>query len=128
MHLALSPEGTAHFILSPGQRQDMVVFPELCKNLPWNNLKYIIADKGYETSNVRSLIRQLNATPVIPPKANRIFPGTYDNKLYQTRSKIEHFFSRIKEFKRLATRFDKLDVTFISFAACAILLIDKLLC
>lgn len=106
----------------------MVVFPDLCKNLPWTNLKYVIADKGYETSAVKSLIRHLKATPVIPPKANRVFPETYDKKLYRTRCKIEHFFSRIKEFKRLALRFDKLDSAFISFVACAILLISQLLC
>ena len=128
IHLALSPEGTAHFVLSPGQRTDMVVFPKLRDSWPWSNLKYVIADKGYETYEVRKAIKEIDAIPVIPPKANRVFPGTYDKKLYKTRCKIEHFFAHLKEYKRVATRFDKLDPTFAAFTACAILIINNLLC
>ena len=107
---------------------DMAIFLKLKKNWPWNNLKYVIADKGYETMEIKKSIKELNAVPVIPPKANRVFPGTYDKKLYKTRCKIEHFLTHIKEYKRVATRFDKLDSTFASFIICAIMILNKLLC
>lgn len=91
-------------------------------------MKYIIADKGYECYEVRKKIKDHHCEPVIPPKCNRVFPGTYDKNLYKTRHHIERFFGRLKENKRLAMRYDKLDATFISFICCAIMQITHLLC
>lgn len=124
----MSPLGIVNFVLSEGQRQDMKIFPILCKNFPWDKMKFVIADKGYSNSEVKNLIRSNHCEPVIPTKINRCFPGTYDKKLYRTRLKIENFFIHLKEYKRLALRFDKLDITFISFICCAIMLRTHLLC
>ena len=117
-----------NFILSEGQRQDMKIFPLLCQKWPWERMKFIIADKGYATVDVKQMIRSHGCQEVIPPKKNRCFPGSYDKQLYKTRVKIEHFFSHLKEHKRLCMRFDKLDITFTSFICCAIMLMTHLLC
>ncbi|MBS4168125.1 hypothetical protein PARA125_000757 [Parachlamydia sp. AcF125] len=126
--MALSPYGYVNFVLSEGQRQDVKVFPTLCKDFPWKKMKFIIADKGYTSSEVKQLIRSNQYQEVIPPKVNRCFPNKYDKQLYKTRVKIEHFFSHLKEHKRLSLRYDKLDSTFTSFIYCAIMLITHLLC
>ena len=91
-------------------------------------MRFIIADKGYAGVTVKQIIRSHGCQEVIPPKKNRCFPGTYDKILYQTRVKIEHFFSHLKEHKRLSLRYDKLDHTFISFICCATMLTTRLLC
>lgn len=106
----------------------MKIFPVLCQRFPWDKMKWVIADKGYSTYEVKRLIRSNHCEQVIPPKINRCFPGTYDKQLYRTRVKIENFFSHLKEYKRLALRFDKLAITFISFICCAIMLRTQLLC
>ena len=91
-------------------------------------MKFIIADKGYAGVMVKQTIRSNECQEVIPPKKDRCFPGSYDKLLYKTRAKIEHFFSHLKEHKRLSLRFDKLDITFTSFICCAIMLLTHLLC
>ena len=53
MHLALSPYGVVHFILTPGQRQDVRVFNELSKQWPWHTITHVIADKGYDSEELR---------------------------------------------------------------------------
>ena len=81
-------------------------------------MRYVMADKGYDYSAVRTPIKKAKRTPVIPKRANAIFPGLQDiyKPYYRTRSAIERFFGRIKENKRLALRFDKLAHTFFSLA------------
>lgn len=78
---------------------------------------------------MRTLIREQGKTSVIPHRKGAVFPGIQekDKEKYQTRSAIERFFGRIKENKRLALRFDKLDLTFFSFFALACLKVLDLL-
>lgn len=128
MHLALSPHGCVNFILSPGQRQDMALFHSLSLTWPWDKIRFVIGDKGYECYKVRKEIKDHGCISVIPPKQSRLFPGTYDKVLYKTRHSIERFFSHLKENKRLANRYDKLDLTFYSFICCAIMKVTQLLC
>jgi transposase len=84
-------------------------FEELKKELPWNKIKYLVADKGYDTSNVRNIIKSYGVTPVIPFKGVYLPEGSelntedfYDVNLYKKRNIIESFFGRIKENKRIA--------------------------
>jgi transposase len=128
IHTALSPQGLVNVVLSEGQKLDLKIFPLLCQNWPWEKMKSIIADKGYATVEIKQIIRSNGCQEVIPPKKNRCFPGNYDKQLYKTRVKIEHFFSHLKEHKRLGLRYDKLDLTFSSFICCAAMLITRLLC
>ena len=129
IHLGLSPLGVHAACLSAGQDTDMKIFPKLWKGGDWENINYIIADKGYDTARVRQLIRAAGKKPVIPRRKNAIIPGLPDalKPYYKTRSAIERFFGAIKENKRLTMRFDKLDTTFFSFFALACLKVLKLL-
>ena len=80
---------------------------------------YIIADKGYDSDAIRNCIEAFGQKPVIPYRKNRKVKKTIHGLRYQTRNIIERVFGRIKEFRRGATRYDKLDSTFLSFIACA---------
>ena len=116
------------FILSPGQKQDVRLFHDLCEPWHWQQIQSVIGDKGDEGYDVRKKIRDHGYQPVIPPKSSRVFPGADDKALYRTRHHIERFFGRLKENKRLAMRYDKLDITFPSFICCAMMKIAGLLC
>ena len=69
-------------------------------------------DRAYEGDATRQTARDVGLEPVVPPKRKRREPWDYDKKLYQRRNEVERFFRRIKDFRRIATRYDKLDVTF----------------
>ena len=83
-------------------------------------------DKAYEGNETRQLARDLGFTPVVPPKRNRKKPWNYDKALYKLRNNIERLFRRLKRFRRVFTRYDKLDVMYISFVFYA-LIVDALL-
>jgi len=121
LHLALSTGGIQSACLSEGQRVDMKAFSRLWELGKWSGIRYVIADKGYDYSAVRTPIKKAKRIPVIPRRANAIFPGLQDiyKPYYRTCSAIERFFGRIKENKRLALRFDKLAHTFFLFFALA---------
>ena len=130
LHLALSTGGIQSACLSEGQRVDMKVFTKLWELGKWSGIRYVIADKGYDYFAVRAPIKKAEKIPVIPRRANAIFPGLQDiyKPYYRTRSAIERFFSRIKENKRLALRFDKLTHTFFSFFVLATIKSLGLIC
>ena len=73
-------------------------------------------DRAYEGDATRQTARDVGLEPVVPPKRNRREPWDYDKKLYQRRNEVERFFRRnLEDFRRIATRYDKLDVTFSTF-------------
>lgn len=106
----------------------MKVFPTLWEKGNWEGIVYVIADKGYDYSLVRTLIRDAYKTPVIPRRQGAIYPGVMDKERYKSRSAIERFFGKIKENKRLSLRFDKLDSTFLAFFHLACLKVLNLFC
>ena len=108
----------------------MKVFPKLWSLGKWKKILYFIADKGYDCLAVKLLIQEAEKIPVIPRRKHALFPGVLEKykPLYKTRSAIERFFGRIKENRRLALRFDKLDSTFLSFFRLAFLKDFNLLC
>lgn len=84
----------------------------------------VIADKAYDSDSLLALIAQLGAEAVIPPKANRIDQRNYDENLYADRNKVERFFNKAKQYRRLATRYEKTTRNFLAFwhvASCVIL-------
>ena len=85
----------------------------------------VLADKGYDTDAFVQRIEASGAQPVIPPKANRKVQRPYDKILYKQRNRIERCFSKLKHFRRLATRFEKNKVNFeaIVALACSVLLL-----
>jgi len=81
----------------------------------------VIADKGYDADPFITTIETAGAQAVIPPRSNRLTQRDFDRYLYRDRNLIERFFARIKHFRRIATRYDKLAKSFLSFVhlACA---------
>ena len=79
----------------------------------------MLADKGYDGDDVRSALLMRNILPVIPPKANRWEPISCDFKAYKDRNRIERMFNRLKQFRRIATRYDKTALSFIGFLCLA---------
>ena len=74
----------------------------------------LIADRGYDTNSVRDGIAERGAAPNIPPKVNRRFKPPFSRVLYRGRNAIERMFGRLKDFRRIATRYDRLAVNFLA--------------
>jgi len=86
--------------------------------------KSLIMDKAYEGDACRGKAKECGMSPVVPPKSNRKEPWPYDQNLYKQRNVVERNFRFIKEFRRVFTRYDKLDETynaFLAFVNCTIL-------
>ena len=78
-------------------------------------------DRAYEGNETRQLALELGFIPVVPPKSNRIEPWEYDKAMYRRRNEIERLFRRLKGFRRIFSRFEKLDVMFIAFIHFALI-------
>ena len=85
----------------------------------------LLMDRAYEGDNMRGTAQELGYSPVVPPKKNRTDPWEYDKELYKRRNEVERFFRRIKRFRRIFTRYDKLDIVFAGFILFA-MIIDAL--
>lgn len=79
------------------------------------NVGAVLADKAFDAASLLEVIHELGAKAVIPPRANRKVSRDYDVHHYRSRNLIERFFARIKQFRRIATRYDKLAVRFEAF-------------
>ena len=74
----------------------------------------LIADKGYDANALRAAVAEKGAWANIPPKANRKDPICFSQYLYRARNLVERFFNKIKHFRRIATRYDKLAENFLA--------------
>jgi transposase len=93
-------------ILTAGQAHDQTVVPELLRDLmPGSD---VVADRGYDSDAVLNLIRQAGAQPHIPSRSRRLVHRSVDHAIYRQRNLVERFFNKLKHFRRIATRFDKL--------------------
>ena len=72
-------------------------------------------DRASEGDETRQLALDLGLTPVVPPKSNRVSPWEYDKAMYRRRNEVERLFRRLKGFRRIFSRFEKLDVMFTAF-------------
>ena len=75
----------------------------------------MIADKGYDADEFRQTVLEQGATPVIPPRSRRKQPAAYDEWLYRERHLVECFMNKMKHYRHLFSRFDKLDLHFLGF-------------
>jgi len=110
-------EGLGHlarFVLTGGQAHDITQAATLLQEIDPNA---VVADKAFDADHLREHIAQLGAKAVIPPRSNRNHPASYDKYQYKNRNLIERYFCRIKHFRRIATRYDKLAQRFASFIA-----------
>ena len=110
------------FSLSPGQAHDAPEGRELLRRLePFEASLCMIMDRAYEGDETRQLVLDLGFTPVVPPKQTRVTPWEYDRIMYRRRNEIERLFRRLKGFRRIFSRFDKLDVMFMGFIHFALI-------
>ncbi len=82
-------------------------------------MKRVIADRGYDANRLRAQLREQGTIPVIPGRRNRKRPIQYDERRYKDRWRVEAMFCRLKDFRRVATRYDKLARNFLSAVAFA---------
>jgi transposase len=82
-------------------------------------MRYLPGDKGYDADRLRALARDAGATPVIPGRRNRKRVVRYDKDRYRGRHLVENAFCRLKDFRRVHTRYDKLAANFLSAVALA---------
>jgi transposase len=82
-------------------------------------VSYVLADKGYDTDAIVEHVATMGAVAVIPPKRNRKQQREYDKDLYKQRNRIERCFSRLKHFRRFATRYEKNKPNFHALVALA---------
>ena len=107
--------------LSPGSAADDPEGQKLMEQVPTAicNKKPLLMDKAYEGNACRAKAKKCGRRPVVPPKSNRKRPWEYDKELYKGRNVVERNFRNIKEFRRVYTRYDKLDETYNAFIAFA---------
>jgi len=108
------------FSLSPGNAGDAPEGRKLLKETTLST-KHVIMDRAYEGDETRQLVFDLGLIPVVPPKSNRIEPWEYDRQMYKKRNEVERLFRRLKGFRRIFSRFDKLDVVFAFFIHFALI-------
>ena len=107
------------FTLSPGNCADISAAPALLDKIPAP--ARLLADKGYDANALRRRLHAEGADVVIPGRSNRKVPINYDKVRYKGRWRIEAAFCRLKDFRRVATRYDKLARNFLSAVALATL-------
>jgi putative transposase len=110
-------------MLTPGQSHDLTCAEPLLEEVDPDAL---IADKAYDADPFRDNLAQREIVPVIPAKANRKTPALCDFALYCERNLVERFFNKLKHFRAVATRYDKLARNFLAGVqlACAIILLN----
>ena len=87
---------------------------------------YLLMDRACEGDETRALAAELGYMPVVPPKSNRKNPWDYDKQLYKQRNQVERLFRRLRRFRHIFTRYDKLDIVFLSVVYLA-LIVDTLM-
>lgn len=83
---------------------------------------YLLMDKAYEGESMRKAAIDKGFIPVVPPKSNRRVPWDYDKERYKHRNEIERYFRRLKRFRRIFTRYDKLDIMFCGYIYFAMII------
>lgn len=109
-------------LLTPGQASDLGQAEPLIEDV---DLKALLADKAYDADRLIELLTRRRITPVIPPTASRAIKRACDFALYCERNLVEGFFNKLKQYRAIATRYDKLARNFLAgvhLAACVILL------
>lgn len=110
------------FSLSPGNAHDAPEGRELLIDLGLTAWPiHLLMDRAYEGDNPRQLALDLGFVPVVPPKQNRLSAWEYDRAMYKRRNEIERLFRRLKGFRRIFSRFEKLDVMFLAFIHFALI-------
>ena len=121
IHAVVDRRGTpASLFLSAGNEADISHAQTVVRHVPASAL---VGDKGYDSDAFRDWLRAEGITPCIPPRSNRKSPERYSRQSYRRRHLVENFFERIKNFRRVATRYDKLALTYMGFVHLGVALL-----
>ena len=113
IHAVVDAQGLpVRLVISPGQASDKTIAPSLLANLP--AAQALVADRGYDAQAILNLVRQAGGEAHIPTSRDRKVQRSVDPALYRQRNLVERFFCKLKHFRRIATRFDKLARNFLS--------------
>jgi len=105
-------------VITPGQAHDVTAFPALMHEID-HDPEQMLGDKGYDSAAVRQEIEKRGGETVIPTTASRKIQQVVDKAIYALRNRIERFFNRLKNSRRVATRYDKLVESFVAFVLLA---------
>lgn len=118
LHLAITPDyQVVEGQLTGGNVADITMADVLTSEIVGC---YVVEDRGYDSDDHRRELRANNNVPVIPGRKNRKVEIAYDKTIYRWRRRIEMFFGKLKENRRLAVRYEKTDPGFIACAAIKI--------
>ena len=121
IHIIVDALGNpVRFILTPGQAADVGQGAALLEGL---DARAAVADKGDDSDEPVARIERGGADAVIPPETNRKGPRAYDEHLYKERNKVERFINLIKQYRRVATRYEKTARNFLGFLHLASILV-----
>ena len=113
VHVSVDALGNPlRFRLTAGQRHDITQAQDLTTDYQYD---YLIADRAYDADDFLQLIVSGGAIPVIPPRSNRKVMREYDEYLDRERHVAECFINKIKHYRRIFSRFDKLDSRYLGF-------------
>lgn len=122
--VAANADCALKFSLSPGNAGDAPEGRKLLALLgPTTEPCNLLMDGAYEGNETTRLGRELGFTSVVPPKPNRLEPWQYDKGLYKRRNEVERLFRKLKGFRRVFTRFDKLARTYLAFVVFALIVL-----
>ncbi len=122
IHLCCASDRYAFvFHLSSGNNHDAPEGRKLIETICSNDKHYLLMDRAYEDEKTRALASAHGFIPVVPPKKNRKAPWVYDKELYKRRNEVERYFLRLKRFRKVFTRYDKLDVVFLAVIMLAMI-------
>ena len=105
------------FVLAPGQAHEAPLAPALLDALP-NSPMWVIADKGYSSDAIRELVWDMGARPAIPAKRNEA-PVRCPDWIYKHRNEVERLWGRLKEWRAIATRYEKCAESFMGVLCLA---------
>ena len=119
LHICCTALCPVVFYLSPSNSHDAPEGRKLIESIYTKNNSYILMDRTYEDNKIIVSAKAHGFRPVVPPKKNRKLPWLYDKQLYKQQNLIERFFLPLKRFRKVFTRYDKLDSIFISTISLA---------
>ncbi len=118
LHAVTDAEGRPlSFFMTAGQVSDYTGAAALLDDLP--AAQWMLGDRGYDADWYRDALQAKGITPCIPGRKSRIMPVKYDKRRYRSRSRIETMFGRLKDWRRVATRYDRCPTVFFSAVALA---------
>jgi transposase len=107
-------------VLTPGQAADVNQAEGLMEGIP---AQVVIGDKGYDSDELVEAIQAKGAEAVIPPMKHRKVQRGYDEERYKDRNLVERFFSKVKQYRRVATRYEKTARNFLAFVHVASIMV-----